>query len=879
MPEQGILPLKAPVSPTSSQLQALPTEATLQSLYSRATRAFLHRDIVLTTTLIESAFTMLQSPPTPTPDPLDPHRRKWDILRITLESTIYSSHPERDTLPASLRETLLLSPQSFVATAHARSLALFTPSLLPRKPTSAFLPHQVLITLVASSIKVECPTVGKELVEDWLANRGQYEFVISTGEAYERVLELYCLRILPLLEEWDYAKEILLYERELSSEKKHGFQTTLETLHAQTQHLPAKEASTTPSIVSPRSPSPSPSASSSSSSLSTLSTRTAVPLSRADPGPSRLRRSGSASSSATDATVTKRSSSRPQQKHIHGVLVNNLVKRGVAAQHPSKYVLDEQELERISALARIELEDARVELERAHEAAKKMGKGAEGAEADDANEDDVDEWIDEEDDPMAMDEDKPTVDGAAKTDDLSQYNLDEYDDDVKEEGIGPFSNIKGLTFYRANTDDPYITLKDDEEDDERGELEILPTDNLLVTAKTEDEVSQLEIYVYDESQENLYVHHDLMLPHFPLCLEWLDFPPASSSSMQTDGPAQFGNYVAVGTLDPEIEIWSLDVVESMYPDMVLGRPDKTAAHIPVPAGTGKKKRKKTKHRPISDSHHVDAVLCLSWNRTHRHMLASASADRTVKLWDLSRAPVADEEGNGESAGAIRSFGVHKDKVQAVQWNEKEPTVLLSGSYDRTVRVFDSRAPDMDVGAVLGADVEALRWDPWESHAFYVSLENGLVLNFDARSLSTGLKTPSPARFTISAHDGAVSALDVSPLLRGCICTGGTDKLVKVWNVDQTEGGKPSVSMVASRDLEVGKVFSAVFSPDDPLTIAAAGSKAKLQIWDVGANFGARKAFATKLTEAGRVVKEKEGGGVVGLVNDEEDSEEDGNGDD
>ena len=171
-------------------------------------------------------------------------------------------------------------------------------------------------------------------------------------------------------------------------------------------------------------------------------------------------------------------------------------------------------------------------------------------------------------------------------------------------------------------------------------------------------------------------------------------------------------------MEPEIEVWSLDVVEAMYPDMVLGRPDKTAAHVPVPAGTGKKKRKKTKHRPSSTAYHVDAVLSLSWNKTHRNLLASASADRTVKLWDLSRDPTINGEG-GEGEGALRSFNVHKDKVQAVQWNEKEPTVLLTGSYDRTVRTFDSRDPDAGVGAVVGADVEALRWDPWESNAFYV----------------------------------------------------------------------------------------------------------------------------------------------------------------
>ena len=133
-----------------------------------------------------------------------------------------------------------------------------------------------------------------------------------------------------------------------------------------------------------------------------------------------------------------------------------------------------------------------------------------------------------------------------------------------------------------------------EEDDEREELQVLPTDNLLVIAKTEDEISQLEIYVYEESEENLYVHHDLMLPNFPLCLEWLDFPPTSNSSPSTNTASGFGNFIAVGTLDPEIEIWSLDVIEAMYPASVLGRPDKTQAHVPVPLGTGKKKKKKAK---------------------------------------------------------------------------------------------------------------------------------------------------------------------------------------------------------------------------------------------------------------------------------------------
>jgi periodic tryptophan protein 1 len=180
----------------------------------------------------------------------------------------------------------------------------------------------------------------------------------------------------------------------------------------------------------------------------------------------------------------------------------------------------------------------------------------------------------------------------------------------------------------------------------------------------------------------------------------------------------------------------------------------------------------------------------------------------------------------------------------------------------------------------------------------VSLENGMVVNFDARTMPSDINQPSPARFTIAAHDGAACALDVNPHIRGCLATAGTDKMVKIWNVQGDEtGGKRQVSLVAGRDLGLvgsfahvcpragecvltrspyrfqGEVFSAVWSPDDPLTLAAAGSKAKLQIWDVGANFGARKVFGTRLAEAGRAINEKKNGGVIGVADDEDDEDD------
>jgi hypothetical protein len=88
------------------------------------------------------------------------------------------------------------------------------------KPSSAFLPSQVLITLVLSSIKLDCPVVGRLIVEDWLAKRGQEDGPQEDGDGYEKVLDLYCSHVLPRLEEWDYAREFLHYESELPQEKR-----------------------------------------------------------------------------------------------------------------------------------------------------------------------------------------------------------------------------------------------------------------------------------------------------------------------------------------------------------------------------------------------------------------------------------------------------------------------------------------------------------------------------------------------------------------------------------------------------------------------------------------------------------------------------------
>ena len=58
-------------------------------------------------------------------------------------------------------------------------------------------------------------------------------------------------------------------------------------------------------------------------------------------------------------------------------------------------------------------------------------------------------------------------------------------------GSGP------LTVFRDNKDDPYLTLPESDEDSEREDFVIRPTDHLILAARTEDEVSHLEVWVHE----------------------------------------------------------------------------------------------------------------------------------------------------------------------------------------------------------------------------------------------------------------------------------------------------------------------------------------------------------------------------------------------
>jgi len=84
---------------------------------------------------------------------------------------------------------------------------------------------------------------------------------------------------------------------------------------------------------------------------------------------------------------------------------------------------------------------------------------------------------------------------------------------------------------------------------------------------------------------------------------------------------------------------------------------------------------KAKHAVI-DAHSAE-INCLCFSPFSDFLLATGSADKTVKLWDMRNLKEK-----------VHTFQGHKDEVFQVQWNPVNESVLASCGADRRVNVWD-----------------------------------------------------------------------------------------------------------------------------------------------------------------------------------------------
>ncbi len=246
---------------------------------------------------------------------------------------------------------------------------------------------------------------------------------------------------------------------------------------------------------------------------------------------------------------------------------------------------------------------------------------------------------------------------------------------------------------------------------------------------------------------------------------------------------------------------------------------------------------------------VNAVALSPNNR----LLASASADNTIRLWDVG------------SGNELRTLTGHGGWVKCVAFSP-DGKLLASGSNDRTVRLWSvSTGRELHLLAGHSGPVEALtfsadgRWlvsgsadntaKLWESstgravntlkgHSDWVT---GVTFSADGKWVATGSKDNTARLWEVATgrevrllkgHTDRVKALAFSPDGQW-LATGGFDHAVKLW---KTATGKEGRTLNGG----AGKVIAVAFSADSHQLLSASDNKT-VKLWDVNGGRELRSA--------------------------------------
>jgi WD40 repeat protein len=402
-----------------------------------------------------------------------------------------------------------------------------------------------------------------------------------------------------------------------------------------------------------------------------------------------------------------------------------------------------------------------------------------------------------------------------------KYNMDEYDDEDDELRL---DQLNSLACFSSNCDDAYLDPKhlNSDEDSDQEDIEIKKSDNLVVCATLEDCDSSLNIFVYNDEEAAFYIHHDILLSSIPICLEWLDFDPTQQQTAV--------NYMAIGTMNPWIEIWDLDIMDSLEPEFILG------------STTVKKKLPKTKSnakkKPKKILGHTKPVLDLCHNRLNRTVLASGSADKSIVLWDLEELKQAVKIKN------------HTDKVQSLKFHPLESFSLLAGSCDKTCVLYDCRNPKTNKKSwTFNAEIEQVLWNHSNPNYFIASDESGSVHMCDIRQ-----DKPLFSK-QVESDDSAITSLCMSSSVPGLLVTASENECVKIWDIEQNQ-----MELVHERKLKLGELNTARASPDAGFVFSFGGTQSSYpEVWDIRECAEVRARFFPRMnmTEIDEAQEEKE----------------------
>ena len=188
---------------------------------------------------------------------------------------------------------------------------------------------------------------------------------------------------------------------------------------------------------------------------------------------------------------------------------------------------------------------------------------------------------------------------------------------------------------------------------------------------------------------------------------------------------------------------------------------------------------------------------------NRYLLASGSADKTIRIWDVS---------DVDNPRHIRTLHGHTDNVETVAWSPNGRT-LASGSDDGTTRLWDpNTGSNFAVLRGHATSVEPVAWSP-----------NGRMLasgSYDDTIRIWDPSTDTTLRI-LRGHTHDLDALVFHPNGR-TLASGSSDKTIRLWN---PSNGDLKTTLTG----HTGVVNALAFSPNGQI-LASGSNDYTIRIW-------------------------------------------------